>query len=184
MFVQSKICSVLSALLVLAAIALPRASLTSALSEQDRLREYHARNYTWPIPEYKPNTPGWRKLFDHRFRQAAEIDNANKRYEAFLQTVNAAFVAPNFTTYGFGLARAPDELMEALRKGVRDGVAAGPRLEPSVEVIEGDQPWFVDRPDLTKRVRGNKNAILFFLGRSEKLLFSSARYSFLTCFAS
>jgi hypothetical protein len=30
--------------------------------------------------------------------------------------------------------------MAALRKGIRDGVAAGPQLEPAVEVIEGDQP--------------------------------------------
>lgn len=53
---------------------------------------------------------------------------------------------------GFGLARAPDDLMEALRQGIRDGVAKGPRLEGSLEVIEGGQPWFIDRPDLTKRV--------------------------------
>jgi hypothetical protein len=53
---------------------------------------------------------------------------------------------------GFGLARAPEDLMVALRKGIREGVEKGPRLEREIEVIEGDQPWFIDRPDLTKRV--------------------------------
>ena len=70
-----------------------------------------------------------------------------------MQSVNSALVADNFTQYGFGLARAPDNLMAALRKGIRKGVEQGPRLEPDVEVIEGGlRPWFIDRPDLTKRV--------------------------------
>ena len=42
--------------------------------------------------------------------------------------------------------------MEALRKGVQDGVAAGPNFEIDVNAIDGDQPWFVDRPDLTQMV--------------------------------
>jgi hypothetical protein len=125
---------------------------THALSEQDRMVEYHKRNHTWP-EEYVPKNEGWKKLMDHRFRQAAEMDDTDKRYEAYLQTINAALVAPNFTQYGFGLARAPDDLMEALRQGIHDGLEAGPQLESSIEVIEGDhQPWFIDRPDLTQRV--------------------------------
>ena len=42
--------------------------------------------------------------------------------------------------------------MQALRQGIRDGLEQGPELEPEVEVIDGDQPWFIDRPDLTQRV--------------------------------
>jgi hypothetical protein len=121
------------------------------MTEDDRMMEYRKRNHTWPIP-YIPATEGWKKLFDHRFRQVAEIDNAQQRYEGYIQTINAAAVAPNFTQYGFGLARAPDDLMEALRQGIQHGLAKGPRLEQTVEVIEGQQPWFIDRPDLTQRV--------------------------------
>jgi hypothetical protein len=124
----------------------------NGLMEHERIAEFHKRNYTWPPTKYVPDTPGWKKLFDHRFRQVAEIENTNKRYEGYLQSVNAALVAPNFTEYGFGLARAPDDLMEALRQGIRDGLEKGPELEPVVEVIDGDQPWFIDRPDLTQRV--------------------------------
>lgn len=124
----------------------------AALIEEDRVKEYHARNYTWPPEKFHPDTPGWKKLMEHRLRQVAEIDDRGDRYEGYVQTLNAGLVAPNFTEHGFALARAPDELMEALRKGVRDGVAAGPALEPDVDVIDGDTPWFVDRPDLTERV--------------------------------
>jgi hypothetical protein len=155
-----------------------------ALSEDDRMKGYIDRNYTWPLPleAYKPPTKGWKALMEHRFRQIEEIDDFQKRYEGYIQTLGSAIHAPNFTQYGWGLARAPDDLMEALRKGIRDGVAAGPRLEDVVEVIEGDQPvrffgdvcffcfrpffvpqhlctlflgysqWFIDRPDLTQRV--------------------------------
>jgi hypothetical protein len=56
------------------------------------------------------------------------------------QTVSQAFVAPNFTAHGFGLARGPEELSKALRDGIRGGLERGEaRLEHQVEVIEGPQ---------------------------------------------
>jgi hypothetical protein len=125
--------------------------------EEERMAEYHKRNYTWPIPQYVPQTLGWRKLMDHRFRQAAEIEDSQHRYEAYAQTVSAALVQPNFTRYGFGLARAPEPLMVELRQAIHDGLATGtPREELGSEVIEGpNKPWFIDRPDLTTRVSNN-----------------------------
>lgn len=42
--------------------------------------------------------------------------------------------------------------MGALRTAIREGVAAGPREEYYIPVIEGLRPWFIDRPDLTQRV--------------------------------
>lgn len=122
------------------------------MTEEERVAEFYARNYTWPPQKFSPDTPGWRDLMEHRLRQVAEIEDLDERYEGYIQILNSAIVAPNFTEYGFALTRAPDDLMEALRKGVRDGVAAGPRLEGDVDVIDGEQPWFIDRPDLTERV--------------------------------
>jgi hypothetical protein len=58
---------------------------------------------------------------------------------------------PNFTEHGFGLARCPDGLLAALQKGIRDGYPTA-RYESEVEVINGNRPLFVDRPDLTERV--------------------------------
>jgi hypothetical protein len=136
----------------LLAVATSPSGLVDGLVESERIEEYHKRNYTWPPKEYVPNTPGWKKLFDHRFRQIAEIDDIGKRYNGYIQTASAAMVIPNFTEYGFGLARAPDDLMEALRLGIREGLSAGPELEPAVAIVDGDRPMFIDRPDLTQRV--------------------------------
>ena len=135
--------------MALAAITL---SPAHAMYEQERLAEYEKRNYTWPPQRYIPDTPGWRKLMEERFEQVQEMPKSGDRYEGYLQVVHAALLAPNFTELGFGLARAPEPLMKALRKGIREGVATA-REEGTIDVIGGPhRPWFVDRPDLTKRV--------------------------------
>lgn len=125
----------------------------AALVEQDRIREYEERNYTWPIEHTVPDTAGWRRLMQHRFRQVAEIEHRMDRYEGFVQTANMALVAPNFTEYGFGLVRAPESLMKDLRQAIQDGLTKGPRVEMAIDVIDTVEPsWFIDRPDLLRRV--------------------------------
>ena len=121
------------------------------LIETERVEEYHKRNYTYPYTSFTPDTPGMHKLMEKRFRQIEQIPERGARYEGFIQTINAAVLAPNFTETGWGLTRAPEDLMVALRKGIREGVATA-RPEHPVEVIEGDTPLFIDRPDLTRRV--------------------------------
>jgi len=91
--------------------------------EDERVAAYHANNHTWP-PEFVPNTPGWKKLFEHRLRQVAEIENSSDRFEGFAQTISAGVLQKNFTEHGFGLAKAPEPLMEDLRKAIREGVEA------------------------------------------------------------
>jgi hypothetical protein len=120
------------------------------LVESDRLAEYVKRNYTWPLQDYEPNTPGWRRLMTERFEQVTEMEE--NRYEGFIQTIHSAFLVPNFTENGFGLTRCPDDLLAALQQGIRNGLShAG--LESIDEIIQGpNQPLFVDRPDLTNRV--------------------------------
>lgn len=51
-----------------------------------------------------------------------------------------------------GLTRVNDDLLQALQKGIRDGLPTAGH-ETKVEVIEGDEPpLFIKRPDLTARV--------------------------------
>lgn len=121
------------------------------LVESEREEEYNFRNYSWPIQNYSPHTPGWKSLMESRFAQVEEITDSGKRYEGYIQTIHSAFLVPNFTEHGFGLARAPEELTQALQEGIRDGLPTA-RLEHRVEVIHGPQALFVDRPDLTARV--------------------------------
>ena len=120
-------------------------------TEEERVARYHELNHTWP-PEWFPDTPGWRKLFDHRVRQVAEIEDRSDRFEGFAQILSAGLLQKNFTEHGFGLTRAPEPLMVDLRKAIRDGVEKGPRLESYINAITEPRPWFIDRPDLTKRV--------------------------------
>ena len=103
------------------------------------------------MTNYKPNTPGWRRLMESRFRQIEQIESRGDRYEGYIQTMHSAFLVPNFTEHGFGLARCPDELINDLRQAIREG-AENPRFETTVPVIDGPIPWFVHRPDLTRRV--------------------------------
>jgi len=76
---------------------------------------------------------------EERFSQIEEMESSGDRYEGYLQTIQAALLAPNFTEHGFGLAKAPDALMATLRKAIRDGVKEGGavRTEGPVDVIEG-----------------------------------------------
>lgn len=126
--------------------------IDAQLSESERMKEYRARNYTWPLVETVPNTEGWRKLMQRRFQQVAAIRDTDRRYEGYLQLTYAAVAVPNFTETGFGLSRASDELLQVLQQGIRDGLDGSVRSEGPVDVIEGEEPLFIDRPDLTRRV--------------------------------
>ena len=121
------------------------------LIEPERVLEYQRRGYKWPVEDFVPNTTGWRDLMAERFAQVEELSEGS-RYEAYYQVVNSALLTSNFTEHGFGLARCPDELIDALRKGIRDGLpTAG--VEKVDGVINGPEPpLLVHRPDLTKRV--------------------------------
>jgi hypothetical protein len=132
-------------------VLVPARFQVEALEEDIRVAEYHKRNYTWPISEYNPNTLGWKALIEQRFHQVAQLQDETERYNGYLQTVNPAFLVPNFTEHGFGLARCPDVLLAALQLGIHNGLPTA-RLEQTVEVIRGPRPLFIDRPDLMQRV--------------------------------
>jgi len=123
------------------------------MSEEDRMREYHLRNYTWPLPEVKPNTEGWRKIFDRRWKQIERIEDSNERYNGWVQAMSASIVQPNFTENGWGLTQAPKALVKELKDALHAGLPTA-TTENKVDVIEGDiaaRPLFV-RTGLNKKV--------------------------------
>ena len=69
----------------------------------------------------------------------------------YVQTATSAIVAPNFTENGWGLTRAPQKLVDDLRQAIKDGLPKA-ELEGKIQVIEGEQPLFISRSDLTRRV--------------------------------
>ena len=114
--------------------------------------EYHKRNYTWPLPQYVPNTNGWKELMEDRFGQVAELEDSNARWEGYIQTINSAYLVPNFTEHGFGMARAPAELIDTLRQAVRDGYQDAEYEDDVKEIDAPLKPLFIHREDLTERV--------------------------------
>lgn len=141
---------------MLCCVTVVLAALTSSalgrLVEEERIVEYHKRNYTFPLQTYVPNHAGWRQLLEKRFTQVSEIENRGQRYEGYMQVMHSAHLVPNFTEYGFGLARCPDALLTDLQTTIREGLPKA-RLERRIEVIDApQQPLFVQKPELTKRV--------------------------------
>ena len=124
----------------------------SGMTEEERVKKFYEHNHTWPIQKFVPDNPGWTKLMEHRLRQIGEIEDTTDRFEAYAQTLSASIIQQNYTQWGFGLARAPESLMVDLRQAIQDGVAKGPRLESHINAITEPRPWFIDRPDMTKRV--------------------------------
>jgi hypothetical protein len=129
-----------------------RSAYANELVEEDRIQEYYKRNHTFPLKEYVPNTTGWRDLMSKRLEQVAEIDDSNKRYEGYYQTIHSALLTPNFTEYGFGLAKCPDDLLADLQQAIHDGLPTADYEEEDAVIEGSEKPWFIHRPDLTDRV--------------------------------
>ena len=143
----------LQILLVLLAILPWSTTVAEPLIEPERVLEYQKRGYQWPLVDFVPNTTGWRDLMSERLAQIEQVPDAGSRYEGYYQVVHAAAVVPNFTEYGFALARAPASLTHDLQQAIRAGL-----LTADVEPMDGgiinapQPPWLVHRPDLTRRV--------------------------------
>lgn len=103
---------------------------------------------------YVPNTEGWKELATRRFDQALFVNTTQDKYNMWVSAVASAYTQPNFTETGWGVTRAPPELVETLRSAVREAYEAGDYiLERESAAIDGiDRPIFIDRPDLTQRV--------------------------------
>ena len=128
-------------------------SCAQLVLEEERLEQYRRHNYTWPpsVDSFVPNTPGWIQLMTDRLAQIAEIDNSFHRYDGYHFMMHAAFLCPNFTEYGFGLARAPETLTAELQQGIHGGLDTATD-EGLVEAITGPTPKFIQRPDLLQKV--------------------------------
>jgi len=131
-------------------------SSINALIETDRLREYAARNYTWPLSDHQivPNTAGWKRQVRRRLAQVERITNDADRYNGWVSIMAAAVTAPNFTEHGWGLARAPAALMEELMASLHEGLPTA-EDETFINVIEGEgeeRPLFIRQPRLNRKV--------------------------------
>jgi len=124
----------------------------NSMDEGERMKNYHARNYTWPLTKLVPDTPGWHDLMQRRFYQLEEIEELDEKYNGWLQTMSSALVAPNFTEFGWGLSRAPEDLLKILKETLHEGLKDA-KLENFVEVISSpNRPYFINARHLTARI--------------------------------
>lgn len=121
-----------------------------AYTEEERRAEYIKRGNTWP-PKIQPNSKGWKNVLNQRFAQVQALTNTQQKWDGIIQTLKSSLMN-NYTEYGWGLTRAPEELTDDIRSAIYQGLPNA-RLEGDINVIDGPEPWFIDRPDLTKRVR-------------------------------
>ena len=71
--------------ILVASIIISAALLAHGITEMERLEEHFKRyGEDWP-PEFVPNTPGWRRLMEKRFRQAQEVQDRTGKYDAYIQ---------------------------------------------------------------------------------------------------
>jgi len=126
----------------------------SAMTEEHRLQERKKRGWEWPLKNFVPDTLGWRKLMERRFEQVSRIEDRTLRYNGWTQTMNMAAVQPNFTENGWGLTRAPPDLVQELVDALHAGLPTA-RPEANIDVIFGDEesrPLFVQNDLLNRKV--------------------------------
>jgi hypothetical protein len=143
----------ISAVVVIAVAVLSLAGTASAqLVEDDRLVEYKKRNYTWPMEAYVPNTEGWKRRMDRRLAQVERVQDDDARYNGYMAAMAAAIAMPSFTDSGWGLTRAPPDLIKELQESLHNGLATAPE-ESYINVIQGgERPLFVHQPKLNQKV--------------------------------
>ena len=126
-------------------------TVASAGESPARLQAYHERGYQWPVPEFVPNTSGWRKLMEDRLEQVSTIQDPSERFKGYTATMYAGLVIQNYTEHGFARTRISDELLAELQQGIHDGFEDR-RNEGYTPSITGNQAWHIQRDDLTAKV--------------------------------
>ena len=131
------------------------ATVAIAMRETDRVAEYHKRGYQWPLNATIPNTEGWRRNQFRRIAQIERIQKNKKKYDAWLHIMASAIVSPNFTENGWGLTRAPADLIKELKTSLHEGLPDA-ALEKKIEPIETEEPpYFIYQEKLNRKVLEN-----------------------------
>ena len=101
-----------------------------------------------------PNTIGWDRLMRRRLSQIEQLEDVSARYNGFMSVMSQSLVAPNFTENGWGLTRAPTELVDLLKQNLHEGLDKATE-EYAIEVIRGasedwQRPLFIKQRTLNK----------------------------------
>jgi hypothetical protein len=130
----------------------------SALIEHERMEEYHRRGHSWPPTDFNPDTQGWKSLNEELFQQlhyTAE-ESPGERYQAYMTAVHSALLSKNFTKYGWGITRAPKNIVELLKNRLHDGLSNHTRdvgHEREDVCLETDlRPYFIGNESMNHKI--------------------------------
>ena len=89
-----------------------------------------------------------------RLSQIEQLEDVSARYNGFMSVMSQSLVAPNFTENGWGLTRAPTELVDLLKQNLHEGLDKATE-EYAIEVIRGasedwQRPLFIKQRTLNK----------------------------------
>jgi hypothetical protein len=141
-------------------LLLPLPSLCNKTSEEERVAHFIERGYQWPPTQLSPETPGWRKLFEKRYRQIAAIENVDDKYNAWIITIGSSVVSKNFTETGWAMTRAPDAIIEQLKLTLHNGLANGNAVPENQDMLnrmgmrfsQDTPPMFIGNDDNNFRI--------------------------------
>jgi hypothetical protein len=120
-------------------------SARERLSEQDRIAQWYARNYTWP-PNWSNESPQFKYAMSIRDKELQLIPGINERWENYMQYTQSRMV-PRFTEFGFKVVQTPAFVQEKLKRKVDEGLARWEtlRLEKQIDAVYTPLPSkFVD----------------------------------------
>eukprot|EP01083_Nonionella_stella_P250910 866296_1 len=133
---------------------------SAALIEHERVEEYERRGHTWPprAEDYTPNTQGWRSISERRFKQVAYADSSpGEKYQGYLLATHSGLTMKNFTEYGWAVTRAPQAIIDKLKKRLHHGLAEenSKRREKAIACVETTdkyRPYFFDDYTMNKEI--------------------------------
>jgi len=91
-----------------------------APTEVERVKEWHAKNNTWP-PNWSNETPQFKRAMAQREQELQFIPGRNERWENYMQYTQSRLV-PRFTELGFEVVSTPPEVQAKLKAAVDQGV--------------------------------------------------------------
>jgi hypothetical protein len=91
-----------------------------------------------------------------RIEQIELLEDEPDRYQGLFVALNMAQLAPNFTENGWGLTRAPEEIVSYLKKNLHEGLEKAVQ-ETEQDIIEGmsegwERPLFIQQRSLNQLV--------------------------------
>lgn len=129
-------------------------SVNAIMTEEDRLKGWKARNFTWPPSRWIPDTPEWTRVMNHRLRQVEAMKEG--RFPGFLVLGTGGLLGRNLTKYGWGITRVSSTLVQELQKDVHSKPWVNLEDLENLRTMGmrhyGESPYLVDTGEINRQI--------------------------------